>query len=439
MPAELWRPSGRLLARAAHNSLAAAAPQLVGLALVITFGVSHGERGTAAVGTATTVFGVAVLLSVGCAITAIRAVSLQRARRGSDAEDRPIDLPSVLGEEFGYAGLFGILGLGIAAAMTGLTLLVSPDVSGAVAWYLLGALPWMLVVPHTSVANGAFQALDRDGFNARIALPTAAGQCISAAGILLLRLPLEPSMLLVGCAGSAFAVVALAYRLRVLSRTAGQQVRALVRLPASGLRVGMSMRLAAGADGVVYMTVFFLATIVATRYSLESGAVIALAVSIMRLLIIPIKQLGLVGGRLLAQGRFDTARDGLRTIRVTAALACTAAALIVIVWGAVPSDLPLPLAILLAAQLLIEPVAGVQFAALKIAVGPAAGVRLLLVCYWLVAPSLLLLIAVLGRGEPWLIWSALLAVRLVFAAGVARITSRHVPSVATAVPAQSAR
>lgn len=404
---------------------------------MLAFGMSHGERGTAAAGTATTIFGAAVLLSVGCAITTLRAVSVQIARFNVDENARFDEISSVLREEFGYARIFSLLGLAIAATLCGLTAIVAPDISGAVAWYLLGALPWMLVVPQTSVTNGAFQATDRDGFNARIALLTGAVQLVAAASILLLRLPLELSMLLAGAAGSAAAVAALIYRLHVLGRIGKHSVRAFGRLPASARRAGIAVRLAAGADGVVYMTVFLVATIVATRYALESGALIALAVSVMRLLIVPIKQLGLVGGRLLAQGKFGDPRIGLRTIQITAAYACMAAALAVVVWGAVPSDLPILLGCLLAAQLLIEPVAGVQFAALKIAIGPAAGVRLLLVCYWVIAPLLLVLIAAFGIGEAWVIWTALLAVRIVFAVGVARLTASHMLLTApSAQPAQ---
>ena len=414
-----------LLARAANNSVAVVVPQVVGLVLVLAFAWSHGYAGTAAVGGATTIFGAAVLLSVGCSITAIRAVSTQIAAANAPVSERTAFLPATLQNEFGIAWVFSLVGLAIAWTLVALTAIVSPEISVAVAWYVLGATPWILVVPHTSVTIGTFQALDRDGLNARIAMATGGAQAVSGALVLLLRLPLEHSMLLVSISGSAVAVAALAYRVRLLTRFAQCPVRIFPSWGISNLGKEVSLRLAAGADGLVYMTIFLLATTVATRSSVTSGAAVAIAVAVMRLLIIPIKQLGLVGGRLIAQGAFESPRTGLRTIRVTASFACIVAALFVLTWGAVPGDMPMSLAVLLAVQLLIEPVAGVQFAVLKVAVGPEAGVALLLICYWIAAPALLIGAALLGLDEPWMIWIVLLAVRLAFAAGVAQITKRE--------------
>jgi hypothetical protein len=402
------------------------------LVVVLAFGFSHGDGATAAVGAATSIFGAAVLLSVGCAIATIRAVSKQIARIGAGAKEPPAFLPAALRDEFGIAWIFGLVGLAIAWTLVGLAGIVSPGSSVAVGWYVIGASAWILVVPHTSVTVGAFQALDRDRFNAMLALVTGALQVAAVALILLLRLPLEHSIFLVAASGSALAVGALAYRLRVLSQLAQGRVSFLRFGRIANAWKEVSLRAAAGADGVVYMTVFLLATTIATRSSVASGAAVALAVSVMRLLIIPIKQLGLVGGRLLAQGEFETPQVGLRTIRVTAAFACVVAALGIVVWGAFPNGMPFGLATVLAAQLLLEPVAGVQFTALKVAVGPEAGIRLLLICYWIVAPLLLALSAVLGLAEPWMIWLILLAVRLAFAAGVMHITSTKLSTVARA-------
>lgn len=65
-----------LVRRAAANSLAATAPQVVGLALLTIVGFEYGVSGQSALGAATSVFGAAVMLTIGSSIVAMRLVSV---------------------------------------------------------------------------------------------------------------------------------------------------------------------------------------------------------------------------------------------------------------------------------------------------------------------------------------------------------------------------
>lgn len=415
------KPSFDLLARAGNNTVATASPLAVALLVVIAFDIGYGAEGAAPLGSATSVFGAAVLLSVGCAVVTLRTVSTVLATDGPDAQ-QGLRLARVIEAEFRIAWIFSTGGLVLATLLLAVVWVTSPQVIAPVALYLLGAVPWIVIVPHSSVTNGAFQALNRDSENARISVVTSLLQVTGAVVVLAVSPPLTIALAVVAGISSACAILALAYRMHVLRALIGHPIHLVMTERAPSATKAVAQRVAAGVDGAIYLGVFLLATALATRHSLESGAAVALAVAVMRLLIIPIKQLGLVGGRFIVRGKFRSLEAGLSVIRWTAALPCSAVAGCVLIWGVVLHGIPPLLAVVLAAQLLLEPVAGVQFAALKVAIGPRAGVILLVLCYCLLAPTLLLSAVALGYGEAWQLWGLLLAVRMVFAAGIAVVT-----------------
>lgn len=124
--------------------------------------------------------------------------------------------------------------------------------------------------------------------------------------------------------------------------------------------------------------------------------------------------------------------DGLRFVRLVSFIVCAACALLFLSWAIISTSVPIALALLVALQLTLEPVAGVEYAVLKVAAGPQAGVLWLIVCYGVLAPLGLIAIAGFEIGEAWIIWSLLLLVRALFALGALFLTRRLTQSVASA-------
>lgn len=421
-----------LVRRAAANSLAATAPQVVGLALLTIVGFEYGVSGQSALGAATSVFGAAVMLTIGSSIVAMRLVSVNlRPSESPSFSSANESLKEALQVEMSNTWILALTSLILAWTMATIAYLTSPEIGRLVFAWIGGSTLWIITIPYTNFASGTMQALGRDGANSAVAFAGCAAEIALGAIVFLVLRPSLATALFVASFGSGvMSIVFLLYRVQYIQRVVKFRFNFRARLNKNWPR-SLWFSVMAGLDGLVYMLVFSAAVIIASGYSPASGAAVAGAVAVARLFILPVKQLGFVGGRWIAQGVMPPA-DGLRFVRLVSFIVCAACALLFLSWAIISTSVPIALALLVALQLTLEPVAGVEYAVLKVAAGPQAGVLWLIVCYGVLAPLGLIAIAGFEIGEAWIIWSLLLLVRALFALGALFLTRRLTQSVASA-------
>lgn len=407
----------QLLARTWHNALAVMLTQISTFVTLLAFGRFYADAHAGVViGLVTTILGAVSILSVGGAIVALRTASIQRSVDTDDSAG----WERVLREEFATSWIVGLLSIVFTCAVVVPTAWLAQIDARLVVAYLAGNLLWFLVTPASLVANGVLQALDLDGRNLRAAVGALIGQLVILAVVLWWRPDVITALAVTAVGDGVVAAGILHVRLRGLARVTGQNhLRFAAPGRVSGLARLLGDRAQAGADGLVYMVTFFVATTVAARYSPSAGADIAAAVAVMRLIIIPVKQLGLVGGRMSLSTPDELS---LLTVAKATIAPCAIAAAALLAWAtSTLGTLPLTLCLLLALQLLLEPFAGVLFAAVKVAQGPARGTWLLIGLYVLAVIPILAALGVAGLGAPVLIWAVLLTARALFAAGSLRL------------------
>ncbi|MDO4241647.1 MAG: hypothetical protein Q4C71_03845 [Microbacteriaceae bacterium] len=175
------------------------------------------------------------------------------------------------------------------------------------------------------------------------------------------------------------------------------------------------LKIVAGAiDGMVFSAVFAFAIAVSARHSVQDGFVVTLVVAVMRMIVVPSKQFGLVGGRFYASGAIDS----VRTIVASSGLILTLGALVILpfyIWQH-PGKFSTLLLVLMFAQILLEPFAGVIFGFLKVAAGPGSALWGMLATYLLLALPGLVLLGFWQIASAEIVWTLLFAARLVFTA-----------------------
>lgn len=413
------KSSLKILRLASFNSLTVLAPQIVGLVLVVSIGEQFGDTSRAAAGLATTLFGIAVVVSASGSTIVLRNASLE-VRKFGNVRAAGDEIADCLRVEFGMGRRLSIASIAFAAFAAVLVQALIPDVAPLVTAYLLGAIPWLLAVPHLSSVAGAFQATGRDKEHA--ALVSFAAILQSATVILATKISdsAELALFLTALINGIVAVALLLVRVHALNfiLQPADKLRFLAwRHPWGGSRGGLGDRIAVAADGLVYMSIFFLATLVAANYSTEAGASVAFGVAVLRTLIVPLKQVGMVGARVTVQSRSTRTTDGMRSTLLAGGLGCILA--IPVAYGLAEGFALSSSAFvwLLIAQLAVEPFASVLLAALKVLDGPRAGTLLLIACYWALAPLGLALLWVFDSASDWAVWSLLLLVRTILAVG----------------------
>ncbi|WP_228474370.1 hypothetical protein, partial [Streptomyces calidiresistens] len=177
-------------------------------------------------------------------------------------------------------------------------------------------------------------------------------------------------------------------------------------------------------DALVMMSSFMVVMLVAHRDGAATAAVTAVLVNVVRTLVVPLKQFGIVGGRLAAAADDPGGID--RRLRlfagcVTALLAPLG--LLLLIFPAAPGWLTgealahpdAETAIrLVGLQLLVEGVAGFGSSALKIVVSPGASLpHLMAVMYGFAVPAVVVL-SLAGRLSLVSLWAVMLSARLVF-------------------------
>ncbi|MBH0023925.1 hypothetical protein [Salinibacterium sp. SWN248] len=380
--------------------------------------VSYDASVQTVVGLTGTYFGLALVLVAGFTVSAI--FRLSRLKNESvEALRAPIT------EEFRLASGAAV-SLGVFAAAGGflLPLVLSVDpVLFRTYWF--GAALSLLILPFSATLLGVYQTRNRDGENLAIAVTAALFQVLVAVSVVAAELSSLNAVLVIGVSGVVSDVGALVYRLKRLGFEEGttrlvlaDSVRLFVASPIHAIRE-LPSRLKPALDGLVLMTVFTVAGTVAAASGPRDGAVVVLVVALMRAVVIPLKQFGLVGGRLIAQAGGTLADDRARFLQLTAIatgiLVSIAASLLVVRAIATPLSLiPWMIVSMMALQLCMEPVTGFGFGAQKVLTSPTFGLKsLVVISLGLTIPALLTL-WLLGLGSAESIWAVVFLGRLVF-------------------------
>ena len=299
-------------------------------------------------------------------------------------------------------------------------------------WYI--SIISLLAAVFSSWQAGLLQARNADSRLFQINSVSAA-VAVGLAVVITIFVPDEASLALacIAITNAVVDVVALVSRSKAVRTVWGTELAGLwkqsCRIFWSAKRITFQKLPAvskATADGLILMLVFLTAGLVATRSDVGAGAAVLMAVALMRSLVLPLKQLGLVGGRLA----MTAGRNRIHAVRpmilfVAALMALGAAALIVLkLLSLLPSHISMTLVYLLALQLLMEPITGFLFAAMKIMYKPDFAMKALLSISGLFTIPCILLLSLLDRATPELIWAVLLAARTVFGITVVNAVRR---------------
>lgn len=380
---------------------------------------SSGVAGIASlVSVMATLVSFAMVAGVGIMVCTVRDVAIARSR-GSDEG-------AALAANLGYAGVFALASLPVLVVVTGVFVGVGVAPAEDIWWLALTQVPVLLATPFSAVFNGAFQSIDRGGENLLAAL--VQGVIVVGGAVLAFVGPLRADPLLalvvygaVYAAGSIVVVVWRAERLR----------RLMVVSRHPSLRVtgaGVQDRVLAALDAVVFVGVFLVVQSVASAVSPHTGDAVAIAIAFARTIIVPLKQVGVTVARVemsMGQGQQQAAtRLAWVTVASTPYVLLGAAA--TVAYGlATSSDGDWrTLVVLLTAQLLIEPYAGVLYSYVKVRLGPRAGIPGLLIAYLGFVPVALVALAV-SQATASQFWVALLVARIGFAVGNLRVLVRH--------------
>lgn len=351
--------------------------------------------------------GLSLVLSVGASVCVIRELS----QRGVDKSPS-----TVIGRNLQIANTLSLCSILFAVIfLMGYTMVIDSSFAG-VAWcYFISQSLVLLTAPHSAVFNGAFQFLDRNRENLQAALVVGL-VTIAAAVVVLAVLPVTSVLLIMlGLIQSAAALGVLIWRRRSLSRWV-----AAPKWPV-GIRWckrEIFDRIAASVDGAVFMAMFALVQVLAAAVSPQVGAQIALAVALVRTVVVPVKQIGLNYGRMLVADQAPRVGAMRELTTLTLATWCFIIPItsVGLIWSglAEPVGASWTLTILIAVQLLMEPFAGVLYGAAKVTIGPRAGLFGLLIIYVVVLPAALLPLS-LTDGTAEQFWLLLLIARGLFA------------------------
>lgn len=167
-------------------------------------------------------------------------------------------------------------------------------------------------------------------------------------------------------------------------------------------------------DGFIFSGIFSFAIFSTTNMSSEEGFILAWVVSIMRMVVIPSKQFGLVGGRMYLLGEVKKMKEILSSSLLS--LLIIGAVTITLHGSILTSKIPENILLMMLFQILLEPLTGVLYGFIKIVGGPEKAVKGLISSYLLFAFPLIIAIYVLGLATAENIWTALFITRLIFAA-----------------------
>lgn len=399
-----------ILGKSLLLSLTALAPLASSFLTISGFRLVYGDHAAVAVGMSGNILGIIIALTAGCMVMSLRTFAKLRAVDQNDSKS----LLGALRGEHANAYVVAVIVLLLIGVCSLITLTSSGVRVGPFVYYLLGSLPWLLILPFSQAGDGFLQAFDQD----RKILASNVAMLVLHTGIVAVVVTVKPDLtsglLLVSLGQSLAAVLVYIYRLRIIRGILGRDL-GVSFVPQRTFRLSSIIdRMLAGSDGLIYMGFFFLATFVAAGHSPQDGAIIATVVSFMRMLVIPLKQFGLVGGRFFL--RSHAVESSPHPILRQAVIPCFVAALIAFgcAYLMVPDGPGFLLGIMVFVQIALEPYSGVTYSMGKVIYGPRAMIGALGICYLALGAPALLLLGVADIASALVVWSCIFVTRLVF-------------------------
>lgn len=394
-------------------SASSVVPLAVASVSLLVLSRAYGALATASTAQASNLLGVAVALSAGSQVMLLRQGSMT-LRRGEPNELSV--LRPVIDDEMRFAVRAGLI-LGVLFALVTLCAAMFAPGSSLVFGYVLACAPRIFMVPTNMVCYGGLKLLG----NRRGIVTTAFLQLMSGL-VPLVFVAVFPHNALYGVISinalqTVFFAAVAVWRIWFIYRAIGASVsvRAWLSAP-NGLSRGLFDRAVAGVDGVVYMSIFFVSTLLATRHSVHDGAVISIVVSLMRLVVIPLKQFGLAMGSEANR----TGTDGRRLVSDCTVVTMPICAITAIAIG-IAASLSLGgqaarfIVPLMVVQLLIEPFAGILYTAMKVRWGATAQVRWFLGLYVFGLLPALFASSFIGWATALTVWGLWFVTRVCFA------------------------
>ncbi|MET9064015.1 hypothetical protein ACWDR1_00520 [Streptosporangium sandarakinum] len=387
---------------------------------------------TAAYGTSLTVMLAVMMLGVG-----LNVLVVQRLAR------------KIAGDELLPDGLEPIRSIAAAAVASTVVLLTTlvlaglaisfTDAGGLTAAAYWSRVPTLVLIPVENVIVGLLIVLGREGVQLRTTLENLALTSLAALTLPWLKLGDMAVLVAIGVFGVAVDIFTTIRQWVRLGPVRGQLAGALVRAvplflsqPGTHLRT-MLLAVTGASDGLIMMGSFAVVTALASGVSVEAAAVTATLISVIRTVVVPLKQYGIVAGRLAkAPGEQPGLAPGAR-MRLFIALVAAVMAPLGLVFIAFPQMVasvvgigdPSQAALLVirvaGVQLLLEPMAGFASAALKILTVPSAAMRPLLIAMFGMALPVMAALFITGHLSLIAIWVTLLGARVVFCAQVFRL------------------
>jgi len=373
-------------------------------------------------GISLSVYGVAVVLCAGHGIAVVARLSRHHAGRMAVGESRA---PFVELLATAWASTVALITLTLLfGVISALVLPVDPvEYATAYAAATIGAV----LLPLGQCVIGKQQVLGMERTSTAHSIETfLIGTALALIGIWLAP---SASIALVAIGLSGLCADAWGFARRRASL--GSQDRGVIRAglhqflaaPMTTMR-GVPRTAAGGYDGLVLLTTFTTVSQIALHVSPTAGAVTVTVITFVRSIVIPLKSVGLVGGRLVVQQSrtLTHSRDLVR--RVIRTVAC-----FLVPVGAVIAIAPWPLQQLLGLppgqdvewvirlvgiQLILEPIAGVGSGMLKVIVKPTSVLLPLLLCMWAFALPTIAILAATQHLTLVGIWLVLLIARVIF-------------------------
>ncbi|SMQ73947.1 hypothetical protein SAMN06295909_3492 [Plantibacter sp. VKM Ac-1784] len=393
-------------------------------------------------GIAVNVYGIAVVLCAGHGIAVVSRLSHLRMRGQSDAAGSE-QFTEIISTAWASTFVLVVLTCGFGAISTALI----PGDRGQYVLAYAAATVGAILLPLGQCLAGKQQFLGLERLSTQHSFETF----VIGTGLALLGTGVAPdattALLSIGLSGIAAEAWGFARRRDSL----GERDRGIIRAgwsvftssPAQTLR--NVPRTAAGAyDGVVLLSTFALVSQLAASVGPLPGAVTVTAIAFVRSVVIPLKSIGLVGGRLVVH-RSDRRLIDSGLIRqaigtVAYVLVPVGAALALAPWPlqhvlGLPQGHDTELVVrLVGFQLMLEPIAGVGSAMLKVIVKPTAVLLPLTICMWGLTLPVIAIGSAAGALSLPTIWAVLLTARGAFCAcvwvGLVRASRRRTELVA---------
>lgn len=373
-------------------------------------------------GIALSIYGIAVVLCAGHSVAVISRLSRYPLGGEPNGECRT-HFTEIVATAWASTIALVTLTIGFGA----ISAILLPVDSGQFAVAYAAATVGAFLLPLGQCLVGRQQVLGLERRSTRHSLETFA----IGTGLALLGIGLAPNaetaLLAIGLSGLGAEIWGFVRRRNSLGPGDRGIIRAgWVMFASRPLRTfrGVPHTAAGGYDGIVLLSTFTLVSQLAFHVSPLTGAVTVTAIAFVRSIVIPLKSVGLVGGRLVVQGSAGGAIDASLIRRAIGTVAC-----FLVPVGAVIALAPWPLQQLLGlppgpdvelvirlvgVQLILEPIAGVGSAMLKIIVKPTTVLLPLVLCMWGFVLPVIAIGTAMHTSSLLSIWTILLTARIAF-------------------------